>query len=77
MIPDRGKAIRWALREANPGDVVLLAGKGERDAQLLSNGPIPFDDRQVARDCLYGLPPQQSYSGMPATIPFTPRCHWN
>jgi UDP-N-acetylmuramoyl-L-alanyl-D-glutamate--2,6-diaminopimelate ligase len=77
VIPDRAKAIHWALREANPGDVVLLAGKGERDTQLLSDGPIAFDDRQVARDCLYGLPPQQSYNGTPATIPFTPRCHWN
>jgi UDP-N-acetylmuramoyl-L-alanyl-D-glutamate--2,6-diaminopimelate ligase len=77
VIPDRAKAIHWALSEANPGDIVLLAGKGERTTQMLSDGPIAFDDRQVARDCLYGLPPQKSYNGMPATVPFIPRCHWN
>ncbi|HVA72119.1 MAG TPA: UDP-N-acetylmuramoyl-L-alanyl-D-glutamate--2,6-diaminopimelate ligase [Candidatus Limnocylindrales bacterium] len=46
---DRGKAIEIALDEAQPGDIVLLAGKGHETYQVLMDGPIDFDDREVAR----------------------------
>ncbi|MHB8410322.1 MAG: UDP-N-acetylmuramoyl-L-alanyl-D-glutamate--2,6-diaminopimelate ligase [Candidatus Acidiferrales bacterium] len=46
---DRGKAIEIALDEAQPGDVVLLAGKGHETYQILKEGTIDFDDREVAR----------------------------
>jgi len=46
--PDRAAAIRLALHEARPGDVVLLAGKGHEKEQSLAGGPVPFDDTEVA-----------------------------
>ena len=49
---DREKAIRKALKEAREGDVVVLAGKGHETYQVLKGGPIPFDDREVARRVL-------------------------
>lgn len=50
--PDRAKAIRAALKEARPGDIVILAGKGHETYQILKDGTIHFDDREVARDVL-------------------------
>jgi UDP-N-acetylmuramoyl-L-alanyl-D-glutamate--2,6-diaminopimelate ligase len=50
--PDREKAIRKALEEAVPGDIVLLAGKGHETYQVLRDKTIDFDDRQVARRLL-------------------------
>jgi len=54
--PDRRAAIGLALREARPGDVVVIAGKGHEQGQELEGGrKIPFDDRQVAREELRRL----------------------
>jgi UDP-N-acetylmuramoyl-L-alanyl-D-glutamate--2,6-diaminopimelate ligase len=50
--PDRSTAIELALAEANPGDVVLIAGKGHEKQQILRDGPIFFDDAQVALSAL-------------------------
>lgn len=50
---DRASAIRAALDLATPKDLVLIAGKGHETSQILSNQTLPFDDRQVAADCLY------------------------
>jgi UDP-N-acetylmuramoyl-L-alanyl-D-glutamate--2,6-diaminopimelate ligase len=50
--PDRGKAIRLALHEARPGDVVILAGKGHETYQIIGAKTIHFDDREVARAVL-------------------------
>ncbi len=50
--PDRERAIRKAIETAGPGDVVILAGKGHETYQVLRDGPIPFDDREVARRVL-------------------------
>lgn len=52
IIEDRREAIRKALRMAGPGDVVLVAGKGHENYQQLANTVVPFDDRQVVRECL-------------------------
>jgi UDP-N-acetylmuramoyl-L-alanyl-D-glutamate--2,6-diaminopimelate ligase len=57
--PDRKKAIRLALIEAMPGDVVLIAGKGHEKVQITREGTFPFDDVQVAREALQ----QMSYAG--------------
>jgi UDP-N-acetylmuramoyl-L-alanyl-D-glutamate--2,6-diaminopimelate ligase len=57
--PDRKKAIRLALTEAMPGDVVLIAGKGHEKVQITREGTFPFDDVQVAREALQ----QISYAG--------------
>jgi UDP-N-acetylmuramoyl-L-alanyl-D-glutamate--2,6-diaminopimelate ligase len=50
--PDRERAIRRALMEAAPGDVVIIAGKGHETYQVLKDKTIPFDDREVARAVL-------------------------
>ncbi len=52
VIEDRAEAIRWAIRRAMPGDVVLIAGKGHETYQILGNKRVPFDDRVVARRAL-------------------------
>jgi UDP-N-acetylmuramoyl-L-alanyl-D-glutamate--2,6-diaminopimelate ligase len=49
---DRRKAIALAIGEARPGDIVLLAGKGHEKVQVTREGPIPFDDLEVARGAL-------------------------
>ncbi|MGD0337313.1 MAG: UDP-N-acetylmuramoyl-L-alanyl-D-glutamate--2,6-diaminopimelate ligase [Bacteroidota bacterium] len=43
---DRKQAIVMALSQANPGDVVLLAGKGHENYQVVGREKIPFDDRE-------------------------------
>lgn len=48
--PDRRAAIRLALRLADRGDLVLIAGKGHEDYQILGSERIHFDDREVARE---------------------------
>ena len=50
--PDRRRAIHHAVAAARPGDVVLLAGKGHEDYQVLKERTIHFDDREVAREAL-------------------------
>ena len=52
MIVDRRAAIFRAITEAQPGAVVMLAGKGHEDYQVLATGKIHFDDREVAREAL-------------------------
>lgn len=59
--PDRAAAIRMALREARPGDVVLLAGKGHEKEQILADRTIPFDDAEVARAVLTDLAAEMGY----------------
>jgi len=52
VVVDREEAIRRALDEARPGDVVLLAGKGHETVQVIGDTRVPFDDRDVARRLL-------------------------
>jgi UDP-N-acetylmuramoyl-L-alanyl-D-glutamate--2,6-diaminopimelate ligase len=48
--PDRRAAIAMALRRAQPGDTVVIAGKGHEQGQEFEDGrKLPFDDREVAR----------------------------
>ena len=53
IIPDRRKAIQWALAEARPGDSVLIAGKGDEAYQIVGGVQLPHDDRDIARHWLY------------------------
>jgi UDP-N-acetylmuramoyl-L-alanyl-D-glutamate--2,6-diaminopimelate ligase len=53
-IADRREAITRAIAEARTGDVVLIAGKGHEDYQIIGNEVIHFDDREVAREALEG-----------------------
>ncbi len=50
--PDRRKAIRLALSHAEPGDVVLVSGKGHESYQVIGNRVIPFDDKEVVKEIL-------------------------
>ena len=52
---DRRKAIELALHRAEPGDIVLIAGKGHEKTQTTRAGVFPFDDAQVARELLSGM----------------------
>ena len=49
---DRARAIGMAVGEARPGDIVLIAGKGHEDYQVIGTRKTPFDDRIVAREAL-------------------------
>jgi UDP-N-acetylmuramoyl-L-alanyl-D-glutamate--2,6-diaminopimelate ligase len=53
--PDRRSAIRAALSWAQPGDVVLVVGKGHERGQEVAGAVVPFDDRQVAREELKAI----------------------
>ncbi|HUQ95593.1 MAG TPA: UDP-N-acetylmuramoyl-L-alanyl-D-glutamate--2,6-diaminopimelate ligase [Bryobacteraceae bacterium] len=50
--PDRTRAIRLAVEEAGPGDLILLAGKGHETYQVLQDKTVDFDDRETARQVL-------------------------
>jgi UDP-N-acetylmuramoyl-L-alanyl-D-glutamate--2,6-diaminopimelate ligase len=52
VIADRRRAIEAAIQEAKAGDMVLIAGKGHEDYQILGTTKIHFDDREVAREAL-------------------------
>lgn len=49
-IADRGEAIRFAVRNACPGDIVLLAGKGHENYQLINGVKIPFCEREIVEE---------------------------
>jgi UDP-N-acetylmuramoyl-L-alanyl-D-glutamate--2,6-diaminopimelate ligase len=50
--PDRRSAIHLAVDRAEPGDVVLIAGKGHEQVQVVGDTELPFDDSEVARQAL-------------------------
>jgi len=50
--PDRRAAIELAMREAEAGDLVIIAGKGHEQGQTFATETVPFDDVTVARDAL-------------------------
>ena len=50
--PDRRHAIELAIAQAQPGDLVLLAGKGHEKTQTIGERVIPFDDVAIARQVL-------------------------
>ena len=56
IVVDRREAIALALARAEPGDTVVIAGKGHEQGQEFADGrKIPFDDREVAREELRKL----------------------
>ncbi len=52
IILDRQEAIHQALSQARPGDILLIAGKGHENYQILNDRTVPFDDRAVAQKWL-------------------------
>ena len=55
MIPDRREAISAALEKANPGDVVIIAGKGHENYQIVGADKFHFDDREAVKEALEKL----------------------
>ena len=56
VLPDRAEAIAAAVARAQPGDVVVIAGKGHEQGQEFAGGEkLPFDDRLVARQALQAV----------------------
>jgi UDP-N-acetylmuramoyl-L-alanyl-D-glutamate--2,6-diaminopimelate ligase len=52
VLADRAEAIQTAILQAQPGDGVLIAGKGHEDYQILGTEKVHFDDREQARAAL-------------------------
>jgi UDP-N-acetylmuramoyl-L-alanyl-D-glutamate--2,6-diaminopimelate ligase len=52
IVADRRKAIEAAIREAKAGDMVLIAGKGHEDYQIVGKERVHFDDREVASEAI-------------------------
>jgi UDP-N-acetylmuramoyl-L-alanyl-D-glutamate--2,6-diaminopimelate ligase len=61
--PDREKAIGLAMDEARAGDIVLLAGKGHENYQILADRTLEFDDREMARRALRERGFEEPHSG--------------
>ncbi|MDE5600119.1 MAG: UDP-N-acetylmuramoyl-L-alanyl-D-glutamate--2,6-diaminopimelate ligase [Oscillospiraceae bacterium] len=54
-ITDRKEAIKYAIENAKTDDIILLAGKGHEDYQVIGKEKIDFDERDVVRDILESL----------------------
>lgn len=52
VIPDRREAIRWCMENAEPGDLVVLAGKGHEDYQEIHGVKYPMDERVIVAEIL-------------------------
>lgn len=51
-IPDREEAIQKAINELEPGDILVIAGKGPENGQIINGVTYPFDDKEVAQKFL-------------------------
>ncbi|MDE6385240.1 MAG: UDP-N-acetylmuramoyl-L-alanyl-D-glutamate--2,6-diaminopimelate ligase [Eubacterium sp.] len=52
VVENRKDAIRWAMENAQPDDIILLAGKGHETYQILPTGTIHFDEREAVAEIL-------------------------
>ncbi len=55
VIPDRRKAIRWGIEHAQPGDTLVLAGKGHETYQIVGKTKYHMDEREIAAEVLGSL----------------------
>lgn len=55
VVPNRKEAIFYAVQHAQPDDVVVLAGKGHENYQVLGNEKVHFDEREIVREALATL----------------------
>jgi len=46
-IPDRAEAVKYAVKNARPGDIILFAGKGHENYQLINGEKLPFSEREI------------------------------
>ena len=54
VVENRREAIKYAIDNAMDDDVIILAGKGHETYQILNEGTIHFDEREVVREILFG-----------------------
>ena len=54
-VPDRGEAIRFAVGQARPGDLVMVCGKGHEQSMCFGEVEYPWDDRGALRAALSTL----------------------
>ncbi|MBE6629375.1 MAG: UDP-N-acetylmuramoyl-L-alanyl-D-glutamate--2,6-diaminopimelate ligase [Ruminococcaceae bacterium] len=52
VIRDRREAIAYALEEARPADILILAGKGHEEYEILGGKRLPFSEREIVREYL-------------------------
>jgi UDP-N-acetylmuramoyl-L-alanyl-D-glutamate--2,6-diaminopimelate ligase len=52
IVPDRREAIQTAIRNAQEGDIIVIAGKGHEPYQEINGVRHPFDDRKIAHGYL-------------------------
>jgi UDP-N-acetylmuramoyl-L-alanyl-D-glutamate--2,6-diaminopimelate ligase len=55
VVEEREAAIKEALSMARSGDIILIAGKGHETYQIAKGNKMPFDDREVVRQCLTSM----------------------
>ncbi len=55
VIENRGEAIKFAVQNAQKDDIIVLAGKGHETYQILKDGTIHFDEREVLAQALENL----------------------
>lgn len=55
VIPDRRKAIEWVIHNGQPGDIIVLAGKGHEDYQEINGVKYHLDEREVIAQVLAGI----------------------
>ena len=55
VVENRKEAIAWAMKNAQPNDIILLAGKGHETYQILPTGTIHFDEREAVAEVLEEL----------------------
>jgi len=54
VLPERARAIKEAVEMAAPGDIVLIAGKGHEDYQIIGDKKYPFSDMKTAEEAIKG-----------------------
>jgi len=52
IVPERRQAIETAINLAQKDDIILIAGKGHEDYQIIGTKKTPFDDKIVAGEAL-------------------------
>ncbi len=50
LIGDRAEAVKHAIEVSEPGDIIIFAGKGHEDYQIIENTKYPHSDKEIAAE---------------------------
>lgn len=64
-IPDRKEAIAWAMHHGEAGDIIILAGKGHEDYQIIRGKKLPMDERVLIREIVEEDARKGTYHNIP------------